>query len=183
VQIVAVEAGSPAEAAGIEAGDIVLEFGGKQVKSLDDVSEWVRRAHVGDKVLLKLDRAGEEHVVDAVIGELDEDKIIADKVRDSGGDAATVERRMRSVGIEVADVPGNNGVRVQQEQPGGPWGAKVREDDIIVSLGGYAVPNVRTLAYLMENAEVDQVLTMGVLRSGQRGLMHGTVSVRVPALL
>ena len=183
VQIMAVESESPAERAGIEGGDIILEFDGHEVRNFNDFSKRVRRRHVGEKVPIKLDRGGVEIDLEVEIAELDEDKMIADKVRNSGGDAAAVERRMQSVGIEVGDVAGNNGVRVQVVKQGSLWGMKVREGDTIVSLGGYAVANARTLAFLMEKAEPGQVLSMGVVRDfGQGRREFGRVPVQIPAL-
>lgn len=182
VEIMAVEADSPAEKAGIKTGDIVLEFGGQKVQSIDDLSERVRLARVGEKIQVKVDREGEEHLIEVVIGELDEDQMIAKRVHKSGSDAAAVERRMRSVGIEVTDVPGNNGVRIERVLPGSPWASKIQEQDTIVSLGGYAVGNARTLAFLMEKADPDQVLRMGVVRDFPSGSQFGPVPVRIPEL-
>ncbi len=183
VQIMAVEADSPAERAGIEGGDIIVEFDGHEVHNFDDFSKRVRRQHVGDKVVVKLARGDEELELEVEIAELDEDQMIADKVQNSGGDANAVARRMQSVGIEVSDVAGNNGVRIQRVQQGSLWGVKVREGDTIVSLGGYAVANARTLAFLMEKAEPDQVLSMGVVRDfGPGGREFGRGPVQIPAL-
>ncbi|MGI9244730.1 MAG: trypsin-like peptidase domain-containing protein [Verrucomicrobiales bacterium] len=183
VQIMAVEADSPAERAGILGGDIILEFDGHEVHNFNDFSKRVRRQHVGERVAIRLERDGEELELEVAIEELDEDKMIADRVRNSGGDASAVERRMKSVGIEVADVAGNNGVRIQGVQQGSLWGTKIREGDTIVSLGGYAVANARTLAFLMEKAEPDQVLSMGVVRDfGSSGREFGRVPVQIPAL-
>ena len=183
VQIMAVEADSPAERAGIQAGDIVLEFDGRKVKSFDEFSKRVRRKHVGEKVIVKVEREDGEHDVEVEIAELDEDKLIADRVRNSGGDAAAVKRRMKSVGIEVADQPGNNGVLVKKLSNNSLWGSKIEAGDMIVSLGGYAVANARTLAFLMEKADPDQTLRMGVIRDfGASGRKFGAVYVQIPAL-
>lgn len=183
VQIMAVEPDSPAESAGIQAGDIVLEFNGHEVKTFDEFSKRVRRTAVDETVTILVEREGKEHEIDVKIAERDEDKMIQDRVSKSGSDAAAVERRIGSVGIEVEDVPGNNGVRITRVKQGSDWGSKVREGDTIVSLGGYAVANARTLAYLMEKAEPDQVLTMGVVRDfGSSGRKFGRVYVPIPEL-
>ncbi|MFT4550788.1 MAG: serine protease Do, partial [Verrucomicrobiales bacterium] len=183
VQIMAVEVDSPAERAGIKAGDIVLEFDDREVKSFDEFSKRVRRKHVGDKAKVKVEREGGELEIEVEIAELDEDKLIADRVRNSGSDAAAVERRMKSVGIEVADQPGNNGVLVKGVSENSVWGSKIQSGDTIVSLGGYAVANARTLAFLMEKTEPDQMLRMGVIRDfGARGRKFGPVYVQIPAL-
>lgn len=182
IQIMAVEEESPAERAGILAGDIILEYDGRKVMNFDEFSKRVRRTHVGDKVIVKVERDGEELEIEVEIAELDEEAMIARKVQNNGADAAAVERRMQSVGIEVSDRSGG-GVLVERVLQGSPWAQKIQADDIIVSLGGYQVADARTLAFLMEKAEPDQILRMGVIRRGrQGGLTRGNAYVPIPEL-
>ena len=51
-----------------------------------------------------------------------------------------------------------------------------------MSLGGYQVADARTLAFLMEKAEPNQVLRMGVQRQGRQGTLRGNVYVPIPPL-
>ncbi len=61
--------GSPAEKAGIQVGDLVIEFNGKAIQSSDDLAAQVRLAAPGQKVGVKLVRGGKEQTVTAALTE------------------------------------------------------------------------------------------------------------------
>ncbi len=63
-----VRAGSPAERAGIQAGDIVVEFAGKQVLNIYDYTYALREHAPGDTVAIKVRRDGEVLELTAVLG-------------------------------------------------------------------------------------------------------------------
>jgi len=52
VLVVSVEAGSPAEHAGVLAGDIIVEFGGQAVRGIDDLHRRLTDERVGEKTTL-----------------------------------------------------------------------------------------------------------------------------------
>jgi hypothetical protein len=58
VPITGVVKGGPAEAAGLKAGDVIVAFNSKPLKSLGDLSESLHAAHGGDKVMVKVLRDG-----------------------------------------------------------------------------------------------------------------------------
>lgn len=62
--------GSPAERAGIVRGDVILEFSGKEIKSVGGLRNMVAQSKVGSQVKLRILRNGKEHEVSAVIAEL-----------------------------------------------------------------------------------------------------------------
>ena len=64
----AVSVGSPAEAAGIEPGDIVTGIGGTTVASVEDVFLAIRSHRVGDRVEVKIVRGGEALTLEATLG-------------------------------------------------------------------------------------------------------------------
>ncbi len=66
--VISVVSGSPAEAAGIEGGDVIREFGGRVIKSPDDLMEKVGRTVAGRKVKVKLIRDGKEMGVSVIVG-------------------------------------------------------------------------------------------------------------------
>ncbi|MHB1450469.1 MAG: S1C family serine protease [Coriobacteriia bacterium] len=63
-----VSAGSPAEAAGIEPGDIVTSIGGTPVASVEDVFLAIRSHRVGDRVAVKIVRGDETLTLEATLG-------------------------------------------------------------------------------------------------------------------
>ena len=60
VRVNGVRAGSPAERAGLRAGDILVRFGGVQVGTLDDLTFALRSHRAGDEVEVRWVRDGEE---------------------------------------------------------------------------------------------------------------------------
>lgn len=59
LRLTGVRAGSPAEQAGLEAGDVVVEFGGRRVTNLYDYSDALYSHHPGDVVTVTVMRNGE----------------------------------------------------------------------------------------------------------------------------
>jgi len=67
--IVGVTSGSPAAAAGVNVGDLVLEFDGKPIHSPEDLLDLLLGDRVGRPVRLKLLRGGAAVDVDVTVGE------------------------------------------------------------------------------------------------------------------
>jgi len=69
VRITGVRPGSPAEKAGIRAGDIIVKFAGVEVKTLDDLAFALRGRRPGDQVEIVIVHDGQEVQVNAVLTE------------------------------------------------------------------------------------------------------------------
>lgn len=68
VRITGVRAGSPAEQAGLQAGDVITAIGSKQVANLFDMTEALRSHLPGDTVVIVSKRDGAERRATAVLG-------------------------------------------------------------------------------------------------------------------
>lgn len=66
--VAAVSKGSGADEAGLQEGDIVTKFDGKNVESASDLMLDVRSKNPGDKVKLEVNRSGEAHEVEVTLG-------------------------------------------------------------------------------------------------------------------
>jgi putative serine protease PepD len=66
-QIVSVSAGSPAEAAGLEEGDLVTQVGDDDVQSNTDLAAAIRSHQPGDEVTITVERGGEETTLTATL--------------------------------------------------------------------------------------------------------------------
>lgn len=75
--IAGLSAGGPAEAAGLEQGDVVLEFDGQEVPEMRDLPRMVADAPVGKDVELVVLRKGEEVVLSVELGRLEEGEKVA----------------------------------------------------------------------------------------------------------
>ncbi len=65
--------GSPAAAAGLRAGDIIVRFGGKDIASSDDLILAIREQDIGDSVSIEYIRSGERRTTNAVLAERPEE--------------------------------------------------------------------------------------------------------------
>ena len=69
VKVTGVRPGSPAEKAGVRAGDVIVKFGGVDVTTLEDLTFVLRGKRPGDEVQVVLLRDGREETVRAVLGD------------------------------------------------------------------------------------------------------------------
>jgi hypothetical protein len=69
VKITSVRPGSPAEKAGVQAGDIIVRFAGVEVRTLDDLTFALRSRRPGDRVDVVVVRDGREAQMSAVLEE------------------------------------------------------------------------------------------------------------------
>lgn len=68
----------PAEKAGIQSGDVIIEFNGRPVNSMRDLPKIVAETEIGSKVPLKVLRKGEEVALTAEVGRLEDGEKLAD---------------------------------------------------------------------------------------------------------
>lgn len=67
VRVSGVRPGSPAERAGVQAGDVIVRFGGVAVRTLDDLTFVLRSRRPGDVVEVTVRRGDREHTVQATL--------------------------------------------------------------------------------------------------------------------
>lgn len=72
VMIEAVVAGSPAETAGLEQGDVILSFAGQEVSELRDLTRSVAREAAGSTSKIQVFRGGEELTLDVTLAKREE---------------------------------------------------------------------------------------------------------------
>jgi serine protease Do len=68
VKLAGVTAGSPADKAGVQAGDIIVEFGGKPVKDIYEYTDAIGAHKPGDTVTVVVLRAGTRLALTATLG-------------------------------------------------------------------------------------------------------------------
>lgn len=68
VEITRVEEGSPAEKAGLKAGDVVLEYNGQRVEGMEQFGRLVRETPAGREAKLLVSRGGVNQTIAATLG-------------------------------------------------------------------------------------------------------------------
>jgi serine protease Do len=128
-----VTSNGPAEGAGVQIGDVIIEFGGQRVKESNDLPIIVARTTVGKKVSVVVLRDGKEVKLSVTIGELKEEEVLA-SAKGKGELGLTVQR----VTPQIADSLGLDraeGVVITMVEPGSPAEeAGLRRRDVILEI-------------------------------------------------
>ena len=137
--------GSPAEKAGIRAGDVVTAVNGKPVKDAASLRNAIGLLGVGEKVDVALMRDGKPRRVTAVIGERD--------ATAGGGDAEAPAGHRGLDGADLADAQGG-GVLVRSVAEGSPAAQRgLRNGDVIVGVGRTRVANLAEFRKATQGAQ------------------------------
>jgi serine protease Do len=133
-----VEKGGPAEKAGVETGDIILKFDGKQVNASSDLPRIVGGTRPGSKVPMQVWRKGQARDVTVTVGEIPDERVAA--ARGSRPGAPKAEVAANRLGLVVSDLGEDK--RREMRLPGGVVvdevrtapRADIRQGDVIVAL-------------------------------------------------
>jgi serine protease Do len=169
---------SPAKAAGIEVGDVIVKFDGKEVKDSASLPPIVGRTRVGVFVPVDVIRGRKQQVIKVKLGELPEDATVA------SADKPAVDKTNR-LGLGVSDLTDEQraelevdaGVVVTRLVDGAASRAGVRTGDIILSIGNKSVKNVEKFQKLVEDLPGDKSVAVLVQRNGGPTFL----AIRVPA--
>lgn len=144
-----VEAGSPAEKAGIEAGDIITRFEGKAIEKSSDLPRMVGATKPGTKSTITVFRRGTSKDLSINIAEVEADKPVAkaSSTRDEKPKASTVGQ---AVGLAVSELTDaqkkelkiKGGVKVDSAVEAAAR-AGLREGDVILALANIDVSSVK----------------------------------------
>jgi serine protease Do len=161
-----VEAGAPAALAGVEAGDIILKFGGTAIEKSADLPRLVGNTKPGSKSTLTIFRRGASKELSVTIAEFEDDKT-AKKVapKEMKPKAATAAQGFGLVVSDVTEVQKKElkikgGVRVDAASEGAER-AGLREGDVIVSIANTEVGSVKEFEAVL--AKVDKSKAINVL--------------------
>lgn len=153
-----VEAGAPAAVAGVEAGDIILKFGGTAIEKSADLPRLVGNTKPGSKNTLTIFRRGATKELVVTIAEFEDDKV-AKKVapKEAKPKAATSAQGFGLVVSEVTEAQKKElkikgGVRVDAATESAER-AGLREGDVIVSIANTEVGNVKEFEAMLAKAD------------------------------
>ncbi|MCC6610082.1 MAG: DegQ family serine endoprotease [Burkholderiales bacterium] len=168
----AVEKGGPAEKAGVETGDIILKFDGKDVGSSTDLPRIVAATRPGSKASMQLWRKGARRDVAVTVGEIPEERVAGRGEPTQGRDRPALAANR--LGLVVSDLPPEKrrelkvqGGVVVDEVRGTPRG-DVRQGDVIVALTAKGVTtevaSAEQLNKLLANLDKGTTLTLQIRR-------------------
>jgi serine protease Do len=167
-----VEAGAPADKAGIEAGDIITKFDGKQIEKSTDLPRLVGNVKPGTRSVVTVFRRGTTRDFSVVVAEIEAEK----PVRKASGPEPKppVAGPAQVFGLAVSDITDaqkkelkvKGGVKVDTAE-GAAARAGLREGDVIIAIANTEITNTKefeaALAKLDKSKAVNVLLRRGEL--------------------
>jgi serine protease Do len=175
-----VNSGGPAARAGVEPGDVIVEFNGKPVRNRDELVGMVTRTKPGTTVPMKVLRDKVEKRLDVTIDELNLD---AESSRTASNDADPDEQAGEGFGMTVtaltADMArrlrlpsGTEGVVIADIEAGSPaQRAGLARGDILLQVNRRPVASVADAARELGRVQSGATAFLLILRNGQESFV------------
>jgi serine protease Do len=166
-----VEAGSPAEKGGVEAGDIITKFDGKTIEKSSDLPRIVGATKPGSKSTVSVFRRGATKDLSVVIAEVEADKPLAKSPGKEEKPKASSAAQV--FGLVVADL-----TEAQKKELGIKGGVRVdvateaaaraglREGDLILQVGNVEVATVKEFEAVISKFDKSKALSI-LFRRGE----------------
>lgn len=164
---------SPASKAGIEAGDVITKFDGKDIATSSDLPPMVGTTRVGQKIQVELIRGGSKRSVVITIGQLPEEEAVASAepappTPDGSTDIAKLKisvRELTKAERGELDLKGR-GVLVEKVRPGPAAAAGLQPMDVIVQINFKAIDSIKSLSALVTDLAPGSKVPMLIQREG-----------------
>ncbi|HYB19426.1 MAG TPA: DegQ family serine endoprotease [Thermodesulfobacteriota bacterium] len=162
--------GSPAEKAGIEPGDVIMEFDGKEIVDSKDLPHTVASTPVGKSVTVKVSRDGKVIERQVKLGEMEEKGV---EVSQDTSSHKSLGMAVQNVTPEIARELGlkkEAGVVVARVEPGSPAAdAGIQRGDVIQEVNRKPIKNAKDFVHQVEQAKKQESILL-FIRRGQNSL-------------
>jgi serine protease Do len=164
-----VNPGTPAEKAGLQRGDIIIEFNGHPIHEMNELPRLVADTKPGTQATLKVLREGKEKSFTLIVTELTEEKqAVAPK---EGGEESVLGLVVRNLDQTLAQrfrLKETKGAVVVQVVQGSPAAdAGLRPGDLILEINGQAVESLNDYQTLMEKVKKGTYVRFLLKRQGR----------------
>ena len=167
-----VEDGESADNAGLQPGDVIIEFNKKEIKFSSDLPHVVGQIKPGSNAKGKVIRDGKTKILNFTLGELpsSNDRFIPAKATTSDD----------PLGLKVAEIDRDNpamanapdGVMVSRVNPGSPASGKILRGDIISMIQSkskkYEIYDTDDFEFVVEELNSDDKVAVHIYRNGSR---------------
>jgi serine protease Do len=163
--IAEVTKGGPAEEAGLEQGDVIVEFDGKEISEMNTLPRIVAETPVGKKVKMAVIRNGTRKEFTVKIAELSEEK---EEEMAAGKETDKLGMAVSDITPEMAErlnVPAGSGVVVTDLEDGSPADeAGIKRGDIIKEVNKQPVKNMKAYNLTIKKALKEENILLLIKR-------------------
>lgn len=163
-----VTADSPAAKAGLQAGDIIIKYGGKDIANSHQLRSAVSATMPGSRVAVELIREGRHKTVSVEIGKLDTETEGGQKQKEVPEIGLSVRTLTRELAREIG-VEGVQGVLVTDVDPLSPAGAAgIKVNDVILDVYGKPVSNADEFWQQLRKHDIEKGVRLTVQTGSYR---------------
>jgi serine protease Do len=145
-----VENGSPAAKAGLQPGDVIVRYNGKEITSSNELPVLVSNTAPGSVAKLDVVRKGESKNVEVTVGEVKDAKVAA--ADNPGQEQGRLGVAVRSLSREEQQQIGATSGVVVENATGAAAKAGIQAGDVILSINNTPVKNPAQLKQLVSGA-------------------------------
>jgi serine protease Do len=157
---------SPAAKAGIQRGDVIVEFDGKEVKDVTNLRNMVAGTEPNTGVSLKLVREGRPNTVQVKIVEMFSEVQTASKTSGNHLNGISVQALTPQL-RESLDIPKRiTGVVIADIEDGSPADGILMKNDVIVEINRNRITNMNEYEKVISQITSDQNLLILIFRKG-----------------
>jgi len=166
---------SPAKKAGLERGDVIVEYDGKPVENPTQLRNHVAQTLVGKKAVVKFIRAKAPRTVEVTIAE--QPKTVAQAGGEEGGESIKPSGLLSSLDVRELNgdlagrlglAAGERGVVIVRVRPGSvAEEAGLKEGDLILEVNRKPVPNLKTYEKIAAKTGKDETVLLLIKRQGR----------------
>jgi serine protease Do len=161
-----VMADTPAKKAGIEVGDVIIEYDGHRIRESNELPMLVARTPIGRSAKLKLLRRGKEMTLHVDVGELKEEEVAA-SAPESDDYGLTVQPLTPEIAESLGLEEHTKGVVVASVDPGSVADdAGLRRGDVVLEVNQTSVESVSAFRNALKKAEGKKSILF-LVRRGQ----------------
>jgi serine protease Do len=160
---------SPAEAAGLQVGDIITDYNKQEIISSSSLPPLVGATKIGDSATLKLIRQGQSKEVQVKIGTLpEEDEPVASITEAPSKETNRLGLSVTGLSAEQREQleVKQNGVLVHEVKPGPASDAGIRRGDVILRIQDQPIKDVKQFNEVVKGLPKGKSIAMLVQRHG-----------------
>jgi serine protease Do len=161
-------ADSPAEKAGLKAGDVIIEYNGKEVSQMSMLPAMVASTSVGEKAKLVMIRDGKKQNITVEIGKLeDEEVVVADAETGTSKKLGLTVQELTPKLAESLRIEETQGLIVSDITPGSAAAeVGILRGDIILEINREKVENVAQYKKALQAAQEKKSILL-LIKRGQ----------------
>jgi len=160
--------GSPAEAGGIERGDVIVSFNGKEIKDVSDLPRVVAETPLKTTAVVKVIREGKEIDLKVTVAEMQEEKAVSVKQKHPEQDLGMTVDEITSRRAKEFNLKERAGVVIVEVAPDSPAEeANLRVGDVIKEIGRKTIRSLKDYQEAITKGQKAGSLLLFISREGQ----------------